>query len=118
MEYLMDFAALGIVYIFIFYKRWALRGSRALLVNTIMYLYIALVLYAALMPIIASLPSVFQQHYAFVNFAPFSDILSGRDDAIRQVALNIVMTIPFGFYCYLLKKKNQSFQKQFSCVFY
>mgnify|MGYP002956606502 CR=1 FL=1 len=97
MEYLMDFAALGIVYIFIFYKRWALRGRRALLVNTMMYLYIVLVLYAALMPIIASLPSIFQQHYAFVNFVPFSDVLSGRDDAIRQVVLNIVMTIPFGF---------------------
>lgn len=31
------------------------------------------------------------------RYIPFADVLAGRGDFVRQVALNVVMTMPFGF---------------------
>lgn len=39
-----------------------------------------------------------------MNLVPFIDVLNGRGDFIRQVVLNVIMTIPFGFLLPLVKK--------------
>lgn len=63
------------------------------------------------MPIITSIPFIFNHPYKPMNLIPFIDVISGRGDFIRQVGLNVIMTIPFGFLFLLIKKENQKFLK-------
>lgn len=52
MAILADFVVLGVLYFAVFFRRWRRKGGRSLLVNTLMYVYIAFVLYFTLVPIL------------------------------------------------------------------
>lgn len=104
MKELVDFVVLIIIYFLKFYKKWKAKGRDVLLVNTTMYIYLSFVLYFTLMPIMSSLPFIFNHPYDSMNLVPFIDVLNGRGDFIRQVVLNVIMTIPFGFLLPLVKK--------------
>lgn len=106
MKVLIDFVALITIYFLKFYKKWKVRGRDILFINTIMYIYLSFVLYFTLMPILTALPFIFNHPYTSMNVVPFIDVLSSRGDFIRQVVLNVVMTIPFGFLLPLVKKAN------------
>ena len=43
--------------------------------------------------------------YAPINLVPFIDVINKRGDHLRQIILNIIMTIPFGFFLPLVGKK-------------
>lgn len=118
MKELLDFITLAILYIFIFYKRWKVKGRDVLFINTIMYIYLSFVLYFTLMPIITSLPFIFNHSYVPMNLEPFIDVSDGRGDFIRQVVLNIIMTIPFGFLLPLIKSKKTNLIKLVLYTFY
>lgn len=96
-KYLIDFAALALLYAFVFFRRWKTKGRDRLLVNTLMYVYLSSVLYFTLMPIITSIPFILNHPYKPMNLEPFIDVLKGRGDFLRQVMLNVIMTVPFGF---------------------
>lgn len=49
--------------------------------------------------------------YTPMNLVPFIDVVSGRGDFIRQIVLNVIMTIPFGFLFPLIKNKNPNLLK-------
>ena len=115
MKEIIDFIVLIVIYIFIFYKKWKSQGKDVLFVNTIMYIYLSFVLYFTLMPIITSLPFIFNHPYTPMNLVPFIDVLNSRGDFVRQVGLNVIMTIPFGFLMPLVKKENARLLK---VVFY
>ena len=115
MKELVDFIFLIIIYFWKFYKKWKEKGRDVLVVNTTMYIYLSFVLYFTLMPIITSLPFIFNHPYTPMNLVPFSDILNSRGDFVRQVGLNIIMTIPFGFLVPFIKKENVKLLK---IVFY
>jgi len=115
MKELVDFVVLIIIYFWKFYKKWKEKGKDILLINTLMYIYLSFVLYFTLMPIITSLPFIFNHPYDSMNLIPFIDVLNGRGDFIRQVGLNVIMTIPFGFLMPLVKKENDKLLK---VVFY
>lgn len=106
MKNLIDFTALAIIYAFILFKKWKNKGRDILLVNTLMYVYLSFVLYFTLMPIITSVPTVLNHPYKTMNLVPFIDVLECRGDFIRQIILNIIMTIPFGFLFPLTQNKN------------
>lgn len=108
---LIDFAALALLYALVFFKRWKTKGKDVLLVNTLMYVYLSFVLYFTLMPIIASIPFVLNHPYTPMNLVPFIDVTAGRGDFLRQVVLNIVMTMPFGFLFPLTGTGKQKFGK-------
>ncbi len=97
MKSLLDFAVLIALYFLIFFKKWRRRGNDVLLVNTLMYIYLSFVLYFTLMPIISALPFILDHPYVPMNMTPFIDVTHGRGDFVRQIALNIIMTAPFGF---------------------
>jgi len=111
MKEIIDFIALIVIYIFTFYKKWKSQGKDVLFVNTIMYIYLSFVLYFTLMPIITSLPFIFNHSYTPMNLVPFIDVTFGRGDFARQIVLNIIMTIPFGFLLPLIKKENTKLLK-------
>ena len=108
---LVDVIFLSILYIFKLYQKWKQKGKDVLLVNTTMYIYLSFVLYFTLMPIITSLPFIFNHPYHTLNLVPFVDVMSGRGDFVRQVGLNIVMTVPFGFLLPLINKENEKLPK-------
>ena len=97
MKYLIDFTALALLYAFVLFRKWKSMGKDALLVNTLMYLYLSFVLYFTLMPVITSIPFVLNHSYKPMNLVPFIDVSAGRGDFLRQVVLNSIMTMPFGF---------------------
>jgi len=116
-KYLIDFAALIFLYAFVFFGRWKSKGKDRLLVNTLMYIYLSFVLYFTLMPVIASVPFVLNHSYKPMNLVPFIDVLEGRGDFVRQIVLNMVMTIPFGFLFPLTRNGTAGFSRTvFSCL--
>ena len=106
MKYLIDFAALALLYAFVFFRKWKLKGKDVLLVNTLMYIYFSFVLYFTLMPVITSLPIILNHPYKPMNLVPFIDVSMGRGDFSRQVILNVIMTLPFGFLFPLTQNKT------------
>lgn len=115
MKYLIDFAILALLYVFVFWGKWRRKGKDTLLVNTLMYVYLSFVLYFTLMPIIVSIPFILNHTYVPMNLVPFIDVWGERGDFLRQVALNIIMTVPFGFLFPLTQKGNGKF---FRTVFF
>lgn len=105
-KYLVDIITMIAIYTAILCKKWKNKGRDTLLVNTLMYVYIGLVLYVTLMPIITSIPFILNHHYEPINLLPFDDYFNGRGDTVRQILLNIVMMIPFGFLLPVVKKQN------------
>ena len=57
-KYLIDFAALALLYIFVFFRKWKSKGRDIWIVNTLMYIYLSFVLYFTMMPVITSIPFV------------------------------------------------------------
>lgn len=111
MKYLIDITALALLYAFVFFSKWKIKGKDILLVNTLMYIYLSFVLYFTLMPIITSIPFVLNHPYKPMNFVPFIDVSLGRGDFFRQVVLNIIMTIPFGFLFPLTRNRTAKFYR-------
>lgn len=117
MKYLIDFTALAFLYAFVFLKKWKSRGRDVLLVNTLMYIYLSFVLYFTLMPIITSLPFILNHPYKPMNLVPFIDVSMGRGDFLRQIILNVIMTVPFGFLFPLTRNRTAHFGRTvFFCL--
>ena len=108
-KYFIDFAVLVLLYIFVFFKRWRPQGRDRLLVNTLMYAYISLVLYFTMMPVVTSIPFILDHPYDPMNLVPFIDVSMGRGDFSRQVMLNVIMTLPFGFLYPLTQTRRAKF---------
>ena len=115
-KYLIDFAALFFLYVFVLFRNWKARGRDVLLANTLMYLYLSAVLYFTLMPVIASVPFILNHPYKLMNLVPFIDVSMGRGDFFRQVVLNVIMTMPFGFLFPLTRNRTTGFCRTvFTC---
>ncbi len=108
-KYFIDFAVLVFLYAFVFFRKWRAQGRDRLLVNTLMYAYLSLVLYFTMMPVVASIPFMLDHSYKPMNMTPFIDVTLGRGDFFRQVLLNIIMTMPFGFLFPLTRDKRAKF---------
>ncbi len=116
MKYLIDFIAIVLLYAFVFLRKWKSKGRDILLINTLMYVYLSFMLYFTLMPVITSLPFILNHPYSPMNMVPFVDVLTGRGDFIRQVLLNVIMMVPFGFLFPLTRNPAAGFGRTvFSC---
>ena len=115
-KYFVDVAVLMFLYAFVFFRRWRSQGRDRLLVNTLMYAYLSLVLYFTMMPVVVSIPSMLDHPYTPMNLVPFIDVSLGRGDFFRQVLLNVLMTMPFGFLFPLTRDRRARFGATvFSC---
>ena len=115
-KYFVDVAVLMFLYAFVFFRRWRSQGRDRLLVNTLMYAYLSLVLYFTMMPVVASIPFMLDHPYTPMNLVPFIDVSLGRGDFFRQVLLNVIMTMPFGFLFPLTRDRRARFGATvFSC---
>ena len=115
-KYFVDVAVLMFLYAFVFFRRRRSQGRDRLLVNTLMYAYLSLVLYFTMMPVVVSIPSMLDHPYTPMNLVPFIDVSLGRGDFFRQVLLNVIMTMPFGFLFPLTRDRRARFGATvFSC---
>lgn len=106
MRYLIDFAALAVLYFVVFLPRWRRLPLDCCVVNTLMYLYLALVLYVTLMPVLCSLPHLLDHPYIPMRMEFFADYKMGYRTAVRELVLNVIMTMPFGFLLPVLRRRS------------
>lgn len=101
--YLPDVAVLAVVFAaLLLHKRregWRRNGLRSLF-----FVYLTGVLWVTVLPVLSLLPCPF--HYAPMELRPFFDLQQGYGNAARQLALNVVMTIPFGLLYPPLRKRG------------
>ena len=97
MDYLLNICLLAVIYILFFRKRWKENPAHSLELNFIMYLYVGLVLMVTLMPFATPFGEIRDSISHTINLIPFRDLSLGYRGAEREILLNVVMMIPFGF---------------------
>lgn len=105
MEYIFSFAILILVYILIYYKSLKLKSREYRIKFSLFYFYITIVLFFTIMPfrIIHMQNELF---YKRLNLVPFRDIYNSYRGARKDMVLNVLMFIPFGFLISVLKEKT------------
>lgn len=96
LPYALDLAALALLYVGFLCPRWKSRGRLVLAINTLFFLYLSGVLLVTLMPVLTSLPFCLHHPYIPMHMTPFEDAIKGYGDFVRQIVLNVIMTVPFG----------------------
>lgn len=105
MDYLINFIILVLIYFLFFYKKWNKKPKKTLIINTLMYTYIVMVLFVTLMPLpIPFLNGTNNLFLETVNLIPFRDLRLNYYGAVREIFLNIIMMIPFGFLYPIIRK--------------
>lgn len=107
MNMIIDIVILIFIYIIIS-RKW----KEDFVLNTLMYIYISFVLYFTMMPIVKNIPIMINRiiyHFGSnMNMNLFDDLFNQRGDYLRQIFLNVLMMIPFGF---MYPIKGRSFLK-------
>lgn len=109
MQYIFNFVVLVVIYIIFFYKRWKKAERDVFLFCHLFYLYICLVIFVTLIPFQLPIPGVIGTNNLFwksINWIPFIDLIEHNGNAVREVILNVIMLVPFGFLVPLIKKHN------------
>lgn len=75
-------------------------------IKTLMYLYVVMVLFVTLMPFILPIGGTNNLFMQTANLIPFRDLLLNHDRAVREITLNIIMMMPFGFLYPIIKRKG------------
>lgn len=101
---IFDWIALIALYVCYFYKKWKKSGSRVLVINTLLYIYISFVFFFTLMPFFIMLPNAFTTSYQWMYLIAFDDVINARGNFSMQIVLNILLTVPFGFFMGIMKK--------------
>lgn len=105
MDYLINFIILVLIYFLFFYKKWNKKPKKTLIINTLMYTYIVMVLFVTLMPLpIPFLNGTNNLFLETVNLIPFRDLRLNYYGAVREIFLNIIMMVPFGFLYPIIRK--------------
>ena len=105
MDYVIDFVLLALIFLF-FYKQWRKKTKKELIINTLMYIYIVMVLFVTLMPFTFPLGGSNNLFMESANLIPFKDLRLNRPGAIREIILNVMMMMPFGFLYPIIKTKG------------
>lgn len=93
----IDVISLILIYFIFFVPKWG-KTTYQLLVKTCLYVYLCFVMYfTIIIPVIIPLPFInMNLSNMTINFVPFYDLLSGNGNSIIEIALNILMFVPFG----------------------
>lgn len=105
LDYFFDFILLALIYLLFFFRKWR-KQPKKLIMNTIMYVYIAMVLFVTLMPFTIPLGGVNNLFMETANFIPFRDLMLNYNGAVKGILLNIIMMMPFGFLFPIIKNKG------------
>jgi len=106
LDYFFNFILLALIYFLYFYRKWNTELKRSLIVKTLMYIYLVMVLFVTLMPFTISFEGTNNSFMETANFIPFRDLRLHYEGASREILLNILMMIPFGFLYPIIKNKG------------
>lgn len=106
MDYVIDFGLLALIYFLFFYTRWRSRSRNEFIVNTLMYVYVAMVLFVTLMPFSIPTGATNLKFLEAANLKPFKDFILNYQGAKRDIVLNVIMMMPFGFLYPIIKNKG------------
>ena len=99
-----------IIYICIYFMFLKNKEKLQILKISMMYFYLCAVLCVTILPIDFTLDLKWKYHSSikvtYIHLKPFNDLIMGYRGAVQQIVLNIIMTIPFGFLCCILKKNS------------
>lgn len=105
-SFIADFVVAALVYLTLLFTLWRKNGAKRILLNSIVYFYIVAVLTVTIMPVIENIKYIGSFPYRYMRLIPFDDYNCGRVAAFKQIVLNTVMFIPFGFLLPLIRKHN------------
>lgn len=97
LEFLIDFLFLTTIYFIFFYDKWIKKSKLDFTIRTIMYVYVVMVFSVTLMPFATSFGGRNDLFMESANFIPFRDLLLQYGNAKKEIILNVLMMIPFGF---------------------
>ncbi len=106
-QYLPDAAVLAALLLLLL-PRWRRQSRRRMAVNMVFYLYMVGVLWVTVLPVLSMLG--IHHPYQPMVLEPFRDLRLGYGNAVRQLLLNVLMTIPFGFLWPLVRRRNGLFR--------
>lgn len=93
--------------------RWMERDRGDKIAVVLMGIYLFLVLCVTVIPRDFTLDPKWLYHESvpvtYVYWMPFRDLVAGYSDAGKQILLNVVMTMPFGFLYGMIRKKPSLF---------
>lgn len=103
---LVDITLLLVIYIFHYAPKWRKLGHRTFMLKSSFYFYLMLVLLLTLSPFITSLSNITSIDISSMNLIPFIDLRLLRVNSLKQVLLNILLMVPFGFLLPQVRKLN------------
>ncbi|WGU95015.1 VanZ family protein [Paenibacillus dendritiformis] len=106
MDYLLDFILLAFIYVLFFYRKWSKKSKKHLILNSMIYVYMVMVLFITLMPFTLPFGGTNNLFMETANFIPFRDLMENYSGAARELILNVIMMMPFGFLYPISKKKG------------
>lgn len=104
MTYAFNFLLLAMIYGIWYFKKGRRLPALKRLIRTLMYIYLCMVIYVTLMPFSIPLGATNNLFMDSANFIPLQDLRLNRSGAVKEILLNILMTVPFGFLLPLLKR--------------
>lgn len=106
MDYLLDFILLAFIYVLFFYRKWNKKSKKHLILNSIIYVYMVMVLFVTVMLFTLPFGGTNNLFMETANFIPFRDLMANYSGAARELLLNVIMMMPFGFLYPIAKKKG------------
>lgn len=106
MDYLIDFILLAFIYVLFFYRKWSKKSKKHLILNSMIYVYIVMVLFVTVMPFTLPFGGTNNLFMETANFIPFRYLMANYSGAARELILNVIMMMPFGFLYPIAKKKG------------
>lgn len=106
MAYIIDFLLLAIIYFMFFYKKWRSESFQFFALKSVMYIYVSMVLFVTLMPFPIPFYGKNNLIMETVNLVPFRDLMKQYNGSVREIFLNIIMLVPFGFLLPMIKKNG------------
>ncbi len=101
-----DFVVLTAAYFLFFFRRWKRSGHVHLMIRTVFYVYLCMVVYFTLMPVLTSVQNIYVLPYGNVNLSPFIDVTEGHLNAATEIWLNILLMVPFGFFLPMVRDRS------------
>ena len=106
-QYLINFVILVLTYFLFFYKKWYKVSKKVFIINTLMYIYITMVLGVTLMPFpVPFLNGTNNLFLETTNLIPFRDLRLNYYGSVRVIILNVIMMMPFGFLYPIIRKSG------------
>lgn len=104
MSYFLHYISIGLFYFSMFYPKYKQDNPSNDFLHSIFFLYLLSVLSLTVLPLPERIFFQKVDLFTMINLFPFRDVYYGYLFAKREILLNIIMMVPFGFLLPLLTR--------------